>query len=146
MYLTAKPIKAGVANLYGLTGKENPWYATFTAATLSGICVALTSAVPDLYKTSKQKAKASNDSFYTMLKTNYKQHGINGAFVGVRLKTAMIILGWGVTFAITQRDEVEKKPDAKKVLANNPSAFKYSGTAQIKEENVTPQMGIRATK
>jgi hypothetical protein len=102
MYATAEPIKIGVAELYGLQGNEKPWYATLTLATLSGVSVALTSSVPDLFKTWKQMPNPTQSSLLEAMANNYKRYGFSGMIAGVPLKAVLVIAGWGLTFAVTQ--------------------------------------------
>jgi hypothetical protein len=138
MYATAEPIKIGVKQLYGLQGNEKPWYAALTSAVFSGVSVALTSSVPDLFKTWKQMPNPTQASLLEAMANNYKRYGFSGMIVGVPLKSVLVIAGWGLTFAVTQDRGHAPVPKQKKLSAPGAHGFHHVKKPEVVE--TTPQL------
>ncbi len=107
-FYTSQPIKNAVNQFYDVPKNgKSPWYASLTAATLSGVAVAMTSSPFDIAKTQAQMPNSKNKSLSEALTYNFKNYGVRGLTAGLTLKSVMAVVGWGLAFAVTQRDKVE---------------------------------------
>jgi hypothetical protein len=127
MYAANDSIKTGVASFYGIQINEKPWYATLTAATLSGSAVALTSSVPDIAKTWSQMPNPTQQNLMSAIAANYRTYGLKGMFAGVPVKSVMAMFGWGLTYIVTQSDVQRPTPSpttgSTKIVPNKAALF-----------------------